>query len=441
MEFSDYLLKVPHTANNILLVGLRKRVVIEVGNEMFRKVELFINQENEELTTSEKTLLKKLIECELVLENKENELEVIARRSMISRVISDTFAAIIVPTIGCNLRCSYCFQSHMAHANGLPSSQVDNIVKFIERKLLDKNFNNLHVRWFGGEPLLAMPTIKDVSNKLIKLCRECGYNYSSDMVTNGTYLDRSLAEELLDYGITDVQITFDGGKEEHNKKRRGPKDTDTYEKIIENLSDIIKHLRVTIRIHVAPYNINGIYNLLDDLFSQGYSEKIHRIYFAPLFNYRQSKKDIAFFPNEKLFMSSQQFAREQVKLHKRAFELKFNLGDPLDIDYGVCSALRENTVVIDHNGELSKCYMDVGDKSETFGDILGNIHKPANLDKWKEAAFHMDEECSHCTFAPICLGGCTKQRESFGDKSAICTPLKYNYESLIPIHFAPTLKK
>ncbi len=110
------------------------------------------------------------------------------------------------------------------------------------------------------------------------------------------------------------------------------------------------------------------------------------------------------------------------------------MADPLEADYGVCTALRENTVVINADGTLAKCYMDAGDSVESYGNISEGILNSENLVKWRRQSFLKDSECRECTMAPVCLGGCSKEVQDGADKAVICTPLKYNYRELLRLH-------
>lgn len=435
MRFSNYTLRVETSRSRVLLVGLRTRSAIELDKSILTYIDKYLGDQLDLPPPSIEELLLELKRCKIIVDSNEDELEKIVTSSLASRFLNDTFAAIIVPTIGCNLRCSYCFQPHMHHAKDVGSDNSEDVVTFIKSKLTNNNFNNLHVRWFGGEPLQAIHKIENISSQLIRECEEMEINYSADIVTNGTLLNQDIIEKLVNCKVEDVQITFDGGRIEHNKKRRGPDFRNSYDLILKNLVLVTKYMRANVRVHVAPYNIDTIPYLLEDMVALGLESKIDKLYFAPLFNYKQSQKEIAFFPNERLFLSSSDFAIHQVELHRLALKHGFSLPDPLESDYGVCTALRENTVVIDHNGRTSKCYMDVGDNSESFGDLTGAIDQPENLDKWRTATFSNDAECRKCTFAPVCLGACTKQRIAAEDKSSVCTPLKFNYESLLPIHY------
>ena len=66
------------------------------------------------------------------------------------------------------------------------------IVEFTEKLLSESTFKSLHVSWFGGEPLLGLKTIKNLSKKFISICFQNGLDYSASITTNGYLLMNEL---------------------------------------------------------------------------------------------------------------------------------------------------------------------------------------------------------------------------------------------------------
>ena len=133
-------------------------------------------------------------------------------------------------------------------------------------------------------------------------------------------------------------------------------------------------------------------------------------------------------------MTAEEFAHVQVSLAQRVHKLGFKLSNILDTSYGICTAVRENTLVIDSSGNLLKCYKDVGDKSQTIGTLDQGITPNNNLLKWMDIQIPRDKECQECKFLPICLGGCSKQWQENAPKEVICTPLRFNAEEMLKLY-------
>ena len=112
-------------------------------------------------------------------------------------------------------------------------STVNNIKKFVSNEL--HKHSKLTVAWFGGEPLLAMDIIEDLSLYFLDICAKLKKPYFSMMTTNGYLLTPKNIDKLKKCHITGYQITLDGLSNTHNRQRVGINGNGTWEQIISNL--------------------------------------------------------------------------------------------------------------------------------------------------------------------------------------------------------------
>lgn len=69
----------------------------------------------------------------------------------------------INPTLACNFGCPYCFEA--THSPYFMTNEVeDAVIAFIQKKT---QVTDLHVTWFGGEPLLAFDRIVSLSKRML----------------------------------------------------------------------------------------------------------------------------------------------------------------------------------------------------------------------------------------------------------------------------------
>ena len=94
------------------------------------------------------------------------------------------------------------------------------------------------VSWFGGEPLLALDVIKEISEEIIEWAAAYGVTYQAEISTNGYYLSKETMQTLLAYGVNRVMVTLDGTKEVHDTRRILATGGPTYETILQNLRAI-----------------------------------------------------------------------------------------------------------------------------------------------------------------------------------------------------------
>ena len=111
----------------------------------------------------------------------------------------------IMPTTNCNFRCAYCYEEYEPKIMSEITQQ--NLINFVVKKL--NRCRNLFVNWFGGEPLLAIDTIKSLSSEFIKITHALKKGYLASMTTNGYLLTPETVKDFLRYKIVDYQITLE----------------------------------------------------------------------------------------------------------------------------------------------------------------------------------------------------------------------------------------
>jgi uncharacterized protein len=178
--------------------------------------------------------------------------------------------------------------------------------------------------------------------------------------------------------------------------------------------------------------------LLEYLASHQCRDAIGAIYFAPVFNYtNQSEKGKSsnYNPNTSTYFGVREFA----ELEPRLIEYAHGLGLPVNCDilkksFATCVAVRQNSLVIEANGEVKKCYHDFGDTGASFGRIDDCLQL---IDEEKEKIFTefqpwSDINCAQCELLPVCLGGCPHKRIKGAERKEICPSFKYNLSKTLP---------
>ena len=97
-------------------------------------------------------LRKRLEDNKFIIADYCDEYEQIEARYQ-NKVNSSVYDLTILPTLDCNLRCWYCFETHVMGSR-LSTVTQDNILKFTQNILNSEEITALSVTLFGGEPLL-----------------------------------------------------------------------------------------------------------------------------------------------------------------------------------------------------------------------------------------------------------------------------------------------
>lgn len=120
----------------------------------------------------------------------------------------------LMVTSSCNLNCVYCYESHKT------SHKMD--FDTAKRAILDvfneTGFDGVSIQFMGGEPLLAFPLIKDVSEWLWS--KNIKYPYSLFAATNGTLLNEDMKVWFTaNKHRISLGLSFDGDVNTQNTNR------------------------------------------------------------------------------------------------------------------------------------------------------------------------------------------------------------------------------
>jgi uncharacterized protein len=177
---------------------------------------------------------------------------------LVSCVANDRLHLILMPTEACNFRCSYCYEDF--RYTRMEASVLRGVKRFLSHRA--DSLRVLEISWFGGEPLLAMDIIGDVSQHVADLsCRHPQLFYDADITTNAYLLSRARFEQLLGHGVTRFQISFDGPREWHDRKRVLANGLGTFDRVWGNLlalRDVQREFHVLVRLHVDRENLASL---------------------------------------------------------------------------------------------------------------------------------------------------------------------------------------
>jgi len=177
---------------------------------------------------------------------------------------------LVVPTYDCNLRCPYCYERHLREKGAgwlsrrMTIEQAEAVFDAADR-LGRKTSPPRSLTLYGGEPFqeAQAPLLRFVLHR----AREKGYRAFS-AVTNGVALERFA--DLLGPrgGIGFLQITLDGPREVHDRRRFLPHGQGTFERIVSNISlALARGVRVSIRMNVDRGNAGAVREL-NEVFRQ-----------------------------------------------------------------------------------------------------------------------------------------------------------------------------
>jgi len=309
------------------------------------------------------------------------------------------FNAIVVLNLDCNLACSYCYEDNFRGNLYMSPQTADLLVETIISEQIEQG-NAVLISFYGGEPLLSVELIKTVASRLLAAAQGAGTKFGFSMVTNGTLLSRTLAQELIPLGLIGAKVTLDGPRETHDVSRPFVSGSGSFEAIVDNVAQICDLIRLNLGGNFTRENYQQFPGLLDQLAERGVSpDKIAKIQFTPVIK-KSGEKAAGDFSNNCVCSYEPWLVEAGLYLRDETLRRGYTAQK---ITMSACSVEYENDLVINYDGSYYKCPAFMSHDSLRVGSLKEGItdyRASHNLDIWKK------DECLDCAYLPICFGGC-----------------------------------
>lgn len=342
-------------------------------------------------------LKKHLKHGRFIVDDECDEILELRNALLASRYNTSGFSLTIAPTLGCNFDCIYCYESDHSDFTKMSKETQEKLVALIKNKV-DSGTQSISITWYGGEPLLAMDVIEDLSHQIYDLCEEAKIPYHAGMITNGYLLSRETVQRINGCHISFLQVTLDGPEDIHDKRRFLNGGHPTFDRIVGNLEgaiDILPH--VALRINVDKDNVRRVDEVKKLFARDDLKEKIS-VYIAMVDAINENYDPADCLTIDKFIDMDIHFYENPMALYPRPTT-------------NACGADAISHFVVAPDGTLYKCWDDIGIKEK----CVGNIHETAYSYHPRYFEYMMfdatsDEECSNCKLLPICMGGCPHRR-------------------------------
>lgn len=304
---------------------------------------------------------------------------------------------VIVPTLGCNFDCPYCFESNKVPKR-MDKTIQDKIISHLENS---KDFKKVNITWYGGEPLMAFDIISELYARIAALAGiEIGEH---SIITNGFLITDRIIEFINTCKVNSIQITLDGVKDHHDKTRfLKESGKPTFETIKKNINRILNECHDTtlnIRINTNKDNIDD-FGILFKQMSEGCISD--RLYIYPGFIRTETADKCSLCYNTLSRDSAFDFYKD---LRNKGINIDFI---PRKVNSKGCMMHQINSIIVGPDGEIYKCWNDVGNIDKVTGHIGENKIENSSLffHMMAEASPFSDYRCKDCLQFPTCSGGC-----------------------------------
>lgn len=298
---------------------------------------------------------------------------------------------VILPTMACNARCSYCYEAGSKPVT-MSLETADQTVAFLLRSR--RPGVQPFIQWFGGEPLLGEAVI----DRILAGLREADVAYRCGFTTNGSLIDAALADKMAGlWNTRSVQITIDGTEEVYRRIKNYPNCEDAYGRVLRAVDLLARRgIPVSVRINLDGSNGGEVRGVLRDLENTVSEKQKVRVYLSPLYQIRMSEG----------CLSAWKEADALAPLIEAAgFATQPLIG--LDTRFRVFRCMADNpaaNILITPEGRLSCCQHKL--EHSLCGSIAEGITDPAA--KCSAAPTPVAEQCRDCVFLPDCTSfrGC-----------------------------------
>ncbi len=350
------------------------------------------------------------------------------------RESTDQIRLTVLTTLQCNFACDYCIQGdhgdYNRHATRMSLETAARVAEWTEGRLDAVRPGSFALTFFGGEPLLNLPVVYDLAERLWTACQARGVSMFINVITNGLLLSEEVVDRLAPYGLNGVKITLDGDRETHNRMRPLRGGQGTFDRIVANIRRVAHKTRIAIGGNFDADSADSYPALLDFLAAEEFAPHLSKVNFKPVIRERPAIASAAqpkgFIPltvvgaegkplNGACMTSAgtgvsrvcdtcnfvdekMAFLREETK--KRGFKTVDG------VHMGPCEIHKKHAYTIGPDGALYACPGFAGESELSIGHIEDAarplrsraLEQFERLSAWKA--------CQDCAFIPVCAGGC-----------------------------------
>lgn len=439
--FTKHMIVYPVNKEKILLINTLSGAMDYIGAEEYKEM----------LNGSKNHLTSKLTDRYYLVENTEKDLENFEKLKKYSPNYIDKYShrvsLVFCITYGCNLRCTYCFQGHGYHMDEriMTKEQVNDSLLSLAKFMQQHNKHDFSVSVFGGEPLQESTyTIMDYIFHLKQL-----EDKSISIITNGITIEPFKRLFGSFKNRISFQITLDGIKSVHDKRRIFPDGSGSYDCISNTLEYLIKEgFKITLRINVSVDSAKqlGDFFLQKDV-SNWVSHPNFEIVIAPVTHnscimsiqeeseYDIYKNILKYFPHIFEYISKHKikFAHNMFRYteYLNNFFEHSNILSPVT---NYCEATYLGLFAVCTDNYIYPCTSAIGNPHYAIGSLNSGFNEEWISEIYRHNIFNATR-CSQCNVSTLCGGGCILAlSKGAASELSVCNRCKKTARSFLQDH-------
>jgi uncharacterized protein len=340
----------------------------------------------------------------------------------------------IIPTMGCNFRCAYCFEKlSLRRGSSIMSEDQIATAQTIIKERISRGGNKL-LRVFGGEPL--QPQTFSIIEKFLRFASD--ESLSLHITSNGFHLLDyvSLFRQFRNVPLY-VQVTLDGVEKTHDSKRRHIGGISSFDRIVRGIDSLAKltNTQIIVRqnIHMAVLNnysaaiafikqrgwhlkdniqfqLSGLFPSYDNVIAvQGKPDAIDVVDLYNSYIRGDPELDESHFTTT-AFSSEASYLATVFSFHVPGINTRSDCFTPRVV---YCHAAIDSAAhVFSPDGLIYGCLNLVGNSESAIGTYSDGRAETfeVSVARWGKRTVTAIEECRDCEMAALCGGGCPADR-------------------------------
>ena len=307
----------------------------------------------------------------------------------------------------CNLRCKYCFASTGDFGTGRKIMSPETAKKAIDWVIAKSGKRrNIEVDFFGGEPLMALDTIKETVAYARSLEQKHDKVFRFTVTTNGMLLN----DETIDYinrEMSNVVLSLDGRREVNDNMRPTPSQKGSYDVIVPKFQKLVSQRGD------KEYYVRGTFTRENLDFAEDV------LHLASL-GFKHVSVEPASGPLDDPFaIKEEDLPKVEAEYEKLAQELKDRKGVNffhfhVDLAQGPCVIKRLRGcgagceyVAITPDGEIYPCHQFVGKEDYLLGTVDNQQFHMGISGLFANQNIYTRPACRECWARFYCSGGCS----------------------------------
>ena len=433
---------VPGTSETFLFNSLTDAQIV-VSSDV---VELIGQVDRGEVTKADATAraaIGQLAELGFLVESREAEDRDLEAFFRDLREDASQLRVTLLTTLQCNFACDYCIQGDHAGYNATAAKMsletAARVADWMQSRLDALGSPRFTLTFFGGEPLLNLPVVYALAERMWEACTRRGVEMRINIITNGLLLTEAGVDRLLPYGLAGVKITLDGDRATHDRLRPLRGGQGTFDRIVANMTKVAPKVRLSIGGNFDIESAASFPELLDFLRQQPFAGRIAKVAFKPIISGPNTgspgRSPLQVAPDGRRLIPLTHVGEADVPLGGTCMTAAGNGGgsspcdtcqvvdermswlraetrargfDTVDgLHMGPCELHRRHSYTIGPEGSLYPCPGFTGEPALRIGHVLPAMNATHEATRARFDAHAPWRACGDCALVPVCGGGCS----------------------------------